>query len=215
MKEAYQSRDAPKLLCESPRRRRIEESLRGIFLSKLPEEEWEQYQDELERKTSETWMRVSFMESIWDIIQKYGTQSVMRVGLNQPIMLEVIEKMVESTESDGLTESVTEESAEESPIMRDQSNRRTKKGRRKYKSMVRKKLKKRVVRSKAATVVMSIAKVSRLSEVGQGDGAMHSVREKKNQVPSMLLTGLISTASKAKKSERTLADTRQEMEVIS
>ena len=95
-----------------------------MFLRKLPEEEWEQYQDELERKFSETWMRVTFMESTWGIIQRYATQSVMRVVLNQPIMRELIEKMVESTESDGLTE----ESAEESPIMRDQSNRRTKKG---------------------------------------------------------------------------------------
>ena len=51
------------------------------------------------------------MESTWSIIRRYGTQSVMRVGLNKPIMREVIEKMVESTESDGLTESVTEESA--------------------------------------------------------------------------------------------------------
>ena len=73
----------------------------------------------------------------------------------------------------------------------------------------------KVVKSKAATVVMSIAKVSGLSEIGQGDGAMHGDREKENQVPSMLLTGLTSTASKAKKSERTLADTRLEMEVIS
>ena len=73
----------------------------------------------------------------------------------------------------------------------------------------------KVVRSKAVTVVISLAKVSRPSEVGQGDGAMHSGREKKNQVPPMLLTGLISRASKAKKSDRTLADTRLEMEVIS
>ena len=34
-------------------------------------------------------------------------------------------------------------------------------------------------------------------------------------MPPMLLAGLISTASKARKNERTLADTRLEMEVIS
>ena len=78
------------------------------------------------------------MESTWSIIRRDGTQSVMRVGLNQPIIRKVIEKMMESTESDCLTESVTEESAEESPIMRDQPIRRTKKGLRKYKSVVRK-----------------------------------------------------------------------------
>ena len=69
--------------------------------------------------------------------------------------------------------------------------------------------------SKATTLVMSLAKVSRPNEVGQGDGARHGGREKENQVLPMLLAGLISTASKAKKSERTLADTRLEMEVIS
>ena len=48
--EAHQSRGAPELLCESPRRRRIDELARMAFLSTLPEEEWEQNQGELERK---------------------------------------------------------------------------------------------------------------------------------------------------------------------
>ena len=61
----------------------------------------------------------------------------------------------------------------------------------------------KVVKSKAATVVMSPAILPCPSEVGQGDGARHGGREKENQVPPMLLTGLISTASKEKKSERT------------
>ena len=53
-------------------------------------------------------------------------------------MRDDIEKMMESTELDGLSESVTEESAEESPIMRGRPVRRTRKGLKKYKSMVRK-----------------------------------------------------------------------------
>ena len=61
---------------------------------------------------------------------------MMRVGLNQPIMREVTEKMMEPTESDGLTESVTVQSAEESPIMQDQPVKKTKKGLKKTKSMV-------------------------------------------------------------------------------
>ena len=73
----------------------------------------------------------------------------------------------------------------------------------------------KIVRSKAATVVMSLAKVPPPNEVGQGDSTRHGCREKENQVPTMLLAGLISTASKPKKSERTLAGTRLEMEVIS
>ena len=47
------------------------------------------------------------MERTWDVIRRYGTQSVMKVGLNQPIMREVLEKIMNSVESDVLTESVT------------------------------------------------------------------------------------------------------------
>ena len=56
------SRDPQRLLHESPRRRKIEESMRVSFLSTLPEEEWERYQSELEGKTGATWSRVNFME---------------------------------------------------------------------------------------------------------------------------------------------------------
>ena len=52
------------------------------------------------------WTRVAFMDSTRSVIRRYGTQSVMRVGLNQPVLRNLIEKMMESTESDGLTESV-------------------------------------------------------------------------------------------------------------
>ena len=64
-------------------------------------------------KTGATWSRVNFMEKSWDVIRRYGTQSIMKVGLNQPIMREVLEKIVNSMESDVLTESVTEDSADD------------------------------------------------------------------------------------------------------
>ena len=107
------SRDPQKLLHESPRRRKIEESMRVSFLSTLPEEDWERYQSELESKTGTTWSRVNFMERSWDVIRRYGTQSIMKVGLNQPTMREVLEKIMNSMESDVLTESVTEDSADD------------------------------------------------------------------------------------------------------
>ena len=148
------------------------------FLGTLPEEEWERDQSELERKTGEVWTRVAFMKSTWSVIRRYGTQqSVMRLELNQPIIREVIEKMMESTESNGLTESVKEKSAEESPTMRGRPLKRARKGLKKYKSMVRK-LKEKVsdkvtnpkfVNSKTTTVVMSLVKVSRPNEAGQED----------------------------------------------
>ena len=83
--EAHQKRGESKMLSEPPQRRRIDESMRVAFLDTLPEEEWERYHSKLERKTAEAWTRVAFMESTWSIIRRYGTQSVMRVGLNQPI----------------------------------------------------------------------------------------------------------------------------------
>ena len=75
---------------------------------------------------------------------------------------------MEPTEPVCLTESVTKESAELSPVVQDQSVKRTKIGLKKYKYMVRK-LKRRVnnetinpkiVKLKAAAVVMLLAKVS-------------------------------------------------------
>ena len=90
----YRRRDLQKLLHESPRRRTIEENM-----STLPEEEWERYQSELERETGVTWNRVTFMERTWDVIRRYGTQSVMKVELNQPIMREVPEKIMNSVVS--------------------------------------------------------------------------------------------------------------------
>ena len=109
----YRSRNLQKLLHESPRRRRIHETMRESFLSTLPEEEWERYQSELERKAGVTWNRATFMERTWDLIRRYGTQSVMKMGLNQPVMCEVLEKLMSSVESDVLTESVTEDSADD------------------------------------------------------------------------------------------------------
>ena len=57
----YRSRDIQKLLHDSPRRRRIDETMKVYFLSTLPE-------------------------------STLGTQYVMKVELNQPIMREVLEK---------------------------------------------------------------------------------------------------------------------------
>ena len=73
----------------------------------------------------------------------------------------------------------------------------------------------KVVKSKAATVMMSLAKVFRPNEFGQRQGAIHGDREKENQVPPMFLAVLLHMASKAKQNERTLADTRLEMYVTS
>ena len=73
----------------------------------------------------------------------------------------------------------------------------------------------RVIKSKANAVVASLAKLSRPNENGQRDCAALGGGEKENLIPPMLLAGLISMATKTKKSARTLGDTKLEMEVIS
>ena len=91
--------------------------------------------------------------------------------------------------------------------MRDHPIKKARKKLRKYKSMSRK-LRNRVnkkvtnpkvVKSKASTLVKSLVKVFRPSEIGQGDGVMPGGRETENQAPPILLAGLISTASKKRR----------------
>ena len=164
----YRSRNIEKLLHESPRRRRIDETMRVSFLSTLPEEEWERYQSELERKTGVTWNRVTFMERTWDVIRRYGTQSVLKVGLNQPIMRDVLEKLMSSVESDVLAESVTEDSADDQQITRKLPVSRAKKGLKRLKGKIGSKtVNQKVVKSKASAVVASLARAARPSEKGQ------------------------------------------------
>ena len=68
------------------------------------------------------------MERTWDVRRRYGTQSVRKVGLNQPIMREVLGKLMSSAESDVLTESVSEDSVDENQVMRKLQVARAKKG---------------------------------------------------------------------------------------
>ena len=186
------------------------------FLSTLPEEEWERYQMELEGKTGAIWSRVNFMEKSWDVIRRYGTQSIMKVGLNQPIMREVLEKIVSSMESDVLTESVTEDSADDQHVAKKLPVRRARKGLKRLKGKTGSRaMNPRVVKSRASAVVTSLTSAGRSGESGQGDIATLTGGEKENLIPPMLLAGLTVTATRSKKTARTLADTKLEMEIIS
>ena len=152
------------------------------------------------------------MERTWDVIRRYGTQSVMKVGLNQPIMREVLGKLMSSAESDVLTQSVTKDSADNYQITRKQPVKRAKKGLKRLKSRVgRMTVNQRMVKS----VVASLAKVSRPNENGQVDCEAPGGGEKEHLIPPMLLAGLISTVLKSKMSAQTLTDTKLGMEVIS
>ena len=138
----------------------------------------------------------------------------MKVGLNQPINREVLEKIMNSMESDVLTESVTEDSADDQPVTKKLPVRRAKKGLKRLKGNTGSRVvNQRVVKSKASTVVASLTSAGRSGESGQGDGATLVGEEKENLIPPMLLAGLTITATKSKKTAQTLEDTKLEMEI--
>ena len=121
------------------------------------------------------------MERTWDVIHRYGKQSVMKVGLNQPIMREVLEKLMNSVVSDVLTEPVTEDSADDQQITRKLPVRRAKKGLKRLKGKTGSRaVNQRVVESKASTVMASFTRAARQGKSGQGDGATMAGGEKEN-----------------------------------
>ena len=107
-----------KILLESPRKRRIEGSARVPFLGTLPEEEWEVHHRDHESRKGCKLDRVAFMEEVWTVVQSYGTQSILKTGLNRPLMREVLDKLDESEGrlSELLIDSATDESEMKSPI---------------------------------------------------------------------------------------------------
>ena len=58
-------------LMESPRRRRIEGSVRVPLLGTLPKEEWEVHHRDHENRTGCRLDRVAFMEEVWSLVQSY------------------------------------------------------------------------------------------------------------------------------------------------
>ena len=107
-----------RILMESPKGRRIEGSARVPFLGTLPEEEWEVHHRDHENRTGCKLDRVAFMEEVWAVVQSYGTQSILKTGLNRPLMREVLDKLddCEGRLSELLIDSATDESEANSPI---------------------------------------------------------------------------------------------------
>ena len=84
----------------------------------LPEEECEVHHRDHENGTGCSLDRVAFMEEVWTVVQSYRTQSILKVGLNRPLMRESLDKL---DECDGrmsklLIDSATDESEANSPI---------------------------------------------------------------------------------------------------
>ena len=106
------------LLMESPRRRRIEGSARVPFLGTLPEGVSEVHHRDHESRTACNMDRVAFMEEVWTVVQCYGTQSMLRTGLNRPLMREILDKLdaCEGRLSELLIDSATDVSEASSPV---------------------------------------------------------------------------------------------------
>ena len=107
-----------KLLMESPKRRRIKGATRVPFLETLPEEEWEVHHRDHENRTGCRLDRVAFMEEVWTVVQSYGTRSILKLGLNRPLMRGVFDQLdeCEGRLSELLIDSATDESEANFPI---------------------------------------------------------------------------------------------------
>ena len=107
-----------KFLMESPRRRRIEGTARVNFLGMLPEEEWEVHHRDHENMTRCNMDKVAFMEDVWTVVQCYGTVSMLKTGLNRPLMRETLDKLdeCEGRLSEIMLDSASDESEANSPI---------------------------------------------------------------------------------------------------
>ena len=113
------SKDAEqKLSMETPRRRRIEGAALELFLGTSLEQEWDVHHRDHENRTGCRMDRVAFMEEVWTVDQSYGTQSILKLGLNRSLMREVLDKPdeCEGRLSELLIDSATDESEAYSPI---------------------------------------------------------------------------------------------------
>ena len=101
-----------RLFIESPRRRRIEGTAIVPFLGTLPEEEWEFHHRDHENRTGCSMDRVAFMEELYAVVQIYGTQSMLKTGLNKPLMREILDKLDECERRSVWEEGPTREKAQ-------------------------------------------------------------------------------------------------------
>ena len=99
-------------------RRRIEGTARLSFCGTLPKEEWEVHHIDHENRTGCSMDRVAFMEEVWTVVQSYRSQSILKKGLNRPLLREVLDKLDECEErlSELLIDSATDESEANLPI---------------------------------------------------------------------------------------------------
>ena len=69
--------------------------------------------------------RVAFMEEVWTVLQSYGTQSMLKTGLNKPLMRQILDQLdeCEGRMSELFIDSATDESENISSIKATQQKR--------------------------------------------------------------------------------------------
>ena len=232
-----------KLLMESPRRRRLEGTARVPFLGTLTEEEWEVQHRDHESRTVCSMDIVAFMEEVWTVVPSYGTQSILKIGLNRPLMREVVDKLdeCEGRLSELLIDSAPDESEANSPIkMTPQEDKeevvylsRTRKGTMRSKIMIDRnnemkmkigskvilrKAGKRKVDSEILIIAAKIKGVEEAMDIGQCDERLPGTDRVLTviaMVPPILMAGLKSASYKTMRSEYSLTGVTLEMEIFS
>ena len=96
----------------------MESTARVHFLGTLLEEEREVHHRDHENRTGCSMDRVAFMEEVWTVFQSYGTQSILKIDLNRPLMREVLDKLdeCEGRLRELLIDSATDEIEANSPL---------------------------------------------------------------------------------------------------
>ena len=186
--------------------------------------------------------RVAFMEEVWTVVQSYGTQSILKQGLNRALMREVLDKLdeCEGRLSELLIDSATDESEANSPIkMTPQDDKgevvylsRTRRGTMRSKLVIDKinamkmKLGSRVLPRRVGKTKMdseismkavNSAKRKRVEEVmdlGQGDYQLPGTDKMLTDIAG-IMAGIKSTGYKSNRSDCTLTGASLEIEVLS
>ena len=189
--------------------------------------------------------RVAFKEKVWTVVQSYETQSILKIGLNRPLMREVLDKLdeCEGRLSELLIDSATHESEANSPKMTPQEDKgevvclsRTRIRTMRSKLVIDKinemkmKLGSKVIPRRAGKMKVdskisikavnsaTINRVEELKDLGQGDYQLPGTDRMLTDVamvPPILMAGIKSTGYKSKRSDRTPTGATLEMEILS
>ena len=209
-----------------------------VLLMAAYEEEWEVHHRDHESRTGCRLDRVAFMEEVWTVVQSYGTQSILKTGLNRPLMREVLDKL---DECEGrLSELLIDLSAIKMTPQDDKGEvvylSRTRRGTIRSKLVIDKinamKMKlgskvmprrvgKTMVDSEISMKAVNSAKrkrVEKVMDLGQGDYQLPGTDKLLTDiamVPPILMAGIKSTEYKSKRSDRTLTGATLEMKILS